>query len=90
MMVSFTTASTGEMSRQSHYKEVAQGETEHEIWAGFGPGLTMTQKKVIKCSTFEGVFYVTGESFSEALILASLNPQYDKRLFIEFPQKIIV
>ena len=29
----------------------------------------------------------TGKSFSEALILASINPQYDKRLFIEFPEK---
>ena len=27
----------------------------------------------------------TGKSFSEALILASTNPQYDKRLFIELP-----
>ena len=27
--------------------------------------------------------FVTGKSFSEALILASSNPQYDKRLFIE-------
>ena len=26
---------------------------------------------------------LTGKSFSEALILASTNPQYDKRLFIE-------
>jgi formyltetrahydrofolate synthetase len=26
---------------------------------------------------------ITGKSFSEALILASINPQYDKRLFIE-------
>ena len=26
---------------------------------------------------------VTGKSFSEALFLASTNPQYDKRLFIE-------
>ena len=26
---------------------------------------------------------ITGKSFSEALILASNNPQYDKRLFIE-------
>ena len=25
----------------------------------------------------------TGKSFSEALILVSTNPQYDKRLFIE-------
>ena len=29
----------------------------------------------------------TGKSFSEALILASTNPQYDMRLFIEFPPK---
>ena len=28
---------------------------------------------------------VTGKSFSEALILASTNPQYDKRLFIDLP-----
>ena len=29
----------------------------------------------------------TGKSFSEALILASVNPQYDKSLFNEFSQK---
>ena len=29
----------------------------------------------------------TGKSFSEALIHASVNPQYDKRLFIKFPKK---
>ena len=27
----------------------------------------------------------TGKSFSEALILASTHPQYDKRLFIDLP-----
>jgi hypothetical protein len=27
----------------------------------------------------------TGKSFTEALILASTNPQYDKILFIEIP-----
>ena len=27
----------------------------------------------------------TGKSFSEALILATTNPQYDKRLFIDLP-----
>ena len=32
----------------------------------------------------------TGKSVSEALILESVNPQYDKRLFIEFPPKIQV
>ena len=35
-----------------------------------------------KC--FFTIFYSgTGKSFSEALILASTNPQYDKRLFME-------
>ena len=29
----------------------------------------------------------TGKSVSEALILESVNPQYDERLFIEFPEK---
>ena len=29
----------------------------------------------------------TGKSFSEALIVESVNPQYDKRLFIEFLEK---
>ena len=32
--------------------------------------------------------YCTGKSFSEALILASTNPQYDKRLFLELPLKL--
>jgi hypothetical protein len=32
--------------------------------------------------SFFNVFY-TGRFFSETLILASTNPQYDKRLFIE-------
>ena len=29
----------------------------------------------------------TGKSFSEALILASVNPQHDNSLFIDFPEK---
>ena len=29
------------------------------------------------------LFMVTGKSFSEALISASTNPKYDKRLFIK-------
>ena len=29
----------------------------------------------------------TGEFVSEAFILESVNPKYDKRLFIEFPEK---
>ena len=34
-------------------------------------------------------FGSTGKFFSEALILASTNPQYDKRLFMELPCKIL-
>ena len=30
---------------------------------------------------------ITGKSIAEALILAQVNPQYDKRLFIEFQEK---
>ena len=30
---------------------------------------------------------LTGKSFSDALILAPVNPQYDERLFIEFQEK---
>ena len=30
----------------------------------------------------------TGKSFSEAFILASTNPQYDKRMFMELPRKL--
>ena len=30
-----------------------------------------------------GTYMYTGKSFSGALILASTNPQYDKRLFVE-------
>jgi hypothetical protein len=30
-------------------------------------------------------FHYTGKSFSEALIFASTNPQYDDRLFIDLP-----
>ena len=32
----------------------------------------------------------TGKSFSEAHILALVNPPYDKRLFIEFPEKYML
>ena len=31
--------------------------------------------------------FTTGKSFSEALIPASVDRQYDNRLFIEFPEK---
>ena len=35
--------------------------------------------------SMEHLVTVTGKSFSEALILASTNPQYDNRLFIDLP-----
>ena len=38
----------------------------------------------IESSLNEICSFGTSKSFSEALILASTNPQYDKRLFIEF------
>ena len=57
--------------------------------------LTEGQRKLFKLANMatSGSQFVcssgTGKSFSEALILASVNPQYDKRLlFIEFPPKI--
>ena len=34
--------------------------------------------------------FCTFKSFSEDLIFASVNPQYDKRLFLEFQKKILV
>ena len=33
--------------------------------------------------------FCTFKSFSEVLIFASVNPQYDKRLFLEFPEKYL-
>ena len=42
-------------------------------------------KKTKNYSELEIIAFVTGKSFSEALILASTNPQYGKRLFIELP-----
>ena len=40
-------------------------------------------KKTKKYSELEIIAFVTGKSFSEALILGSTNPQYDRRLFID-------
>ena len=42
-------------------------------------------KKTKNYSELEIIAFVTGKSFSEALILASTNPQYGKRLFIDLP-----
>ena len=45
------------------------------------------QFRVAKINLVQMFHTLTGKSFSEALILASVNPRYDKRLFIEFPEK---
>ena len=42
--------------------------------------------QIISIETHEIIdldFFITGKSFSEALILTLTNPKYDKRLFIE-------
>ena len=44
-------------------------------------------KRLLGSAEGRDLIEVTGKSFSEALILASVNPQYDKRLFTEFPEK---
>ena len=44
--------------------------------------IAVYQKSKIKDAVY---LLVTGKSFSEALILASTNSQYDKRLFMELP-----
>ena len=41
--------------------------------------------KMLKNEFYKIRHYSTGKSFSEVLILASTNPQYDKRLSIELP-----
>ena len=41
-----------------------------------------------KFSQFYLKFFSTGKSLSEAFIFASINPQYDNRLFMELPWKL--
>ena len=69
-------------------------DTETETWSD-GPELPISLAFATVVSTPLATFIMggqtvggdpssaTGKSFSEALILASANPQYDKRLFIE-------
>ena len=47
--------------------------------------LNVLWKQFFVSDHYSTLLYLTGKSFSEALILASTNPQYDKRLFIELP-----
>ena len=69
-------------------------DTETETWSD-GPELPISLAFATVVSTPLGTFIMggqtvggdpssaTGKSFSEALILPSTNPQYDKRLFTE-------
>ena len=52
---------------------------------GIGKRINATQKFENYKIKWPRDFVFTGKSFSEALILASTNPQYDKRLFIDLP-----
>ena len=40
---------------------------------------------VLKAAVKKVLLLFTGKSFSEALIFASINPQYDNRLSVELP-----
>ena len=44
------------------------------------PGLSYS-----KIDRVDTIWPITGKSLSEPLILASTNPQYDKRLYIDLP-----
>jgi hypothetical protein len=50
-------------------------------WSKWRSGREKKEKFIITWIMKKGM--CTGKSFSEALILALTNPQYDKRLFIE-------
>ena len=52
---------------------------------GFNPFLTEHFKffRPVFLQEISSIFLFTGKSLSEALILASINPKYDKRLFTE-------
>ena len=50
-------------------------------------GIDRWLKEVDQVNFFIVFLYGTGKSVSEALILESVKPQYDERLFIEFPEK---
>ena len=50
--------------------------------------ITYENSETYKGPHLEGWPPGTGKSLSEALIFASLNPQYDNRLFMELPWKL--
>ena len=47
--------------------------------------LSIVPYKTITITVKSFSITITGKSFSEALILKSINPQYDDRLYIELP-----
>ena len=66
--------------RKSNFKTMIWSSTVCTLWEKL---VIRTSQTLLGCLL--PLVYSTGKSFSEALILASVNPQYDKRLFIEFP-----
>ena len=57
----------------------------NHFWVNYYLIIAIYPKSEIKDAVY---LLVTGKSFSEALILASTNSQYDKRLFMELPCKL--
>ena len=63
------------------------------IFKPTSPGIIWEYPQIVSkdrakhCFRYECTFVSTSKSVSEALILESVNPQYDERLFIEFQEK---
>ena len=69
--------------RLAKHSAVHRGEFCHFPFSGFTTMAVMypPEKKLEKCTSVQ---CSTGKSFSEALILASTNPQYDKTALVVF------
>ena len=63
------------------------------IFKPTSPGIIWEYPQIVSkdrakhCFRYECTFVSTGKSVSEALILESVNPQYAKKFFIDFPEK---
>ena len=63
------------------------------IFKPTSPGIIWEYPQIVSkdrakhCFRYECTFVSTSKSVSEALILESVNPQYDEKLFIQFPEK---
>ena len=63
------------------------------IFKPTSPGIIWEYPQIVSkdrakhCFRYECTFVSTSKSVSEALIFESVNPQYDEKLFIQFPEK---